>query len=88
MHRMITLAALAAALWLALATNAAGHSTTPSGPAPVGHVFVIVLENKNYVETFGANTEAKYFTGTLVPQGQLLTQYYAITTRAWATTSR
>jgi hypothetical protein len=43
---------------------------------PIKHVFVVVLENKNYVETFGANTKAKYFANTLARRGQLLTQYY------------
>jgi hypothetical protein len=44
---------------------------------PIKHVFVIVLENKNYDETFGPNSPAAYFNTTLLPQGQFLRQYYA-----------
>jgi hypothetical protein len=46
-----------------------------SGPG-IGHVFVINLENKNYATTWGKTSVAKYLNGTLVPTGQLLTQYY------------
>ena len=53
---------------------AAAAAATP----PVGHVFVVFLENKNYVETFGANTDARYFAGDLAKRGQLLTQYHGI----------
>ena len=44
----------------------------------VGHVFVIVLENKGYAETFGSNSAAPYLSQTLTSQGQLLTSYYGI----------
>lgn len=43
---------------------------------PIQHVFVIVLENKNYADTFGPNTEAPYLGKTLASEGALLTQYY------------
>jgi hypothetical protein len=56
----------------------AGCAPPASAAPPVGHVFVVVLENKNYVETFGANTKAKYFAHDLARRGQLLTQYYGI----------
>jgi hypothetical protein len=62
-----------ALLGLALAA-APARAATP----PVGHVFVVLLENKDYVETFGANSQAPYFSGTLARSGQLLTQYYGI----------
>ncbi len=43
---------------------------------PVGHVFVINLENKGYAGTFGPDSPAPYLSRTLVAQGNLLTQYY------------
>ena len=51
---------------------------TPATPAAkqIGHVFVIVLENKGYTQTFGAGSQAPYLANTLTAQGALLTQYY------------
>ena len=43
---------------------------------PVHHAFVIVLENKDYDESFGTDSAAPYLAKTLTAQGQLLTQYY------------
>ena len=45
---------------------------------PIGHVFVINLENKDYGDDVGRGSAAHYLNGTLVPQGVLLTQYYGI----------
>jgi phospholipase C len=45
---------------------------------PVKHIFIIVLENKSYTETFGPTSPAPYLSKTLTAQGQLLTQYYGI----------
>ncbi len=44
--------------------------------ARVKHVFVIVLENKTFSNTFGTSTQDPYLQKTLVPMGGLLTQYY------------
>lgn len=44
--------------------------------ANVKHVFVIVLENKTFSNTFGTSTQDPYLQKTLVPEGALLTQYY------------
>ncbi|WP_254062567.1 alkaline phosphatase family protein [Acidobacterium sp. S8] len=44
--------------------------------AYVKHVFVIVLENKNFSDTFGTSTQDPYLQKTLVPMGGLMTQYY------------
>lgn len=68
-------------LSLALVLGSCDDSSSSSGTPPVGtieHVFVIVLENKGYDETFGAGSVATYLNGTLVPQGQLLREYYGI----------
>src|SRR5580704_14790138 len=50
------------------------HVTTDA--AHVRHVFVIVLENKTFSDTFGTSTQDPYLQKTLVPEGALLTQYY------------
>jgi hypothetical protein len=50
-------------------------ATVPVLP-PVGHVFVINLENKGFDTTFGAASPAPYLSGTLRGQGVLMTQYY------------
>jgi hypothetical protein len=46
----------------------------------VRHVFVIVLENHEFGDTFGLQGHllAPYLNRTLVPQGQLLGQYYGV----------
>src|SRR5580658_332618 len=44
--------------------------------AKIKHVFVIVLENKNFDDTFGTSTQDPYLQRTLVPMGALLRQYY------------
>ncbi len=49
-------------------------STNPA--SKVKHVFVIMLENKNYDDTFGSSTQDPYLQKTLVPMGTLLTQYF------------
>lgn len=44
--------------------------------AKVRHVFIIVLENKTFGDTFGTSTQDPYLQKTLVPMGGLLTEYY------------
>jgi phospholipase C len=58
---------------LGLAVPAHGAQTTSPQ-----HVFVIVLENKNFDDTFGPNSPAPYLSKTLTSEGQLLTHYYGI----------
>src|SRR5215813_9024101 len=48
----------------------------PTAAAYVKHVFVIVLENKSFSDTFGTSTQDPYLQHTLVPMGGLLTEYY------------
>jgi hypothetical protein len=43
---------------------------------PVKHVFVIVLENKDYDQNFGPDSQAPYLAKELTAKGQLLRQYY------------
>jgi phosphatidylinositol-3-phosphatase len=46
-------------------------------PPPVRHVFVVVLENKNYDESFDP-AHAPYLAGELAARGQVLRNYYGI----------
>jgi hypothetical protein len=57
------------------ATTTAGAHASGALPA-IHHVFLIVLENKSYAETWGPNPGAPYLGTTLRAQGNLLTQYY------------
>ncbi|HEX9457668.1 MAG TPA: hypothetical protein VGA84_00910, partial [Thermoanaerobaculia bacterium] len=50
----------------------------PAAPPPIRHVFIIVLENRGFDETFGSSSLAPYLARTLTGQGQLLRQYYGI----------
>ena len=76
------------ALALASCSGSSGRSTaTTTGPTTtraaasalpaVRHVFLIVLENKSYAETWGPSPGAPYLGTTLRNQGNLLTQYFA-----------
>ncbi|HEY4640903.1 MAG TPA: alkaline phosphatase family protein, partial [Thermoanaerobaculia bacterium] len=53
-------------------------SIAAAPPPPIRHVFIIVLENKGFEETFGPSSPAQYLSRTLTAQGQLLRQYYGI----------
>jgi hypothetical protein len=47
------------------------------GVSPVRHVFVVVLENASYDQSYGPNSRVPYLAQTLRSQGVLLDQYYA-----------
>ncbi len=70
----------AAAALVALASLAAAAEVPPAaaGRPAIGHVFVVVLENKDYDATFGPGSAAAYLSRTLVGQGVLLREYYGI----------
>lgn len=51
-------------------------SSTQSCLPPIKHVFIIVLENKGFDQTFGNTSPATYLKNELTSKGQLLTQYY------------
>jgi hypothetical protein len=69
---------LVAALTAACALLAAGSAPAGAQPPPIQHVFVIVLENKAFSETFGKDSPAPYLSQTLVGQGAFVRQYYGI----------
>jgi len=61
-------------------------TTTPAPPPPtphagrIKHVFVITLASPGYDQTFGDQSEMPYLNSTLVPEGELLTNYSLLTT--------
>jgi hypothetical protein len=63
---------------LAIALLGALAAPPAQAVPPIKHVFVIVLENKDYDATFGAQSAAPYLARQLTRQGQLLTHYYGI----------
>jgi phosphatidylinositol-3-phosphatase len=71
---------LAAAVSLAVvaAVVPTGTALLPPRLPPVGHVFVIILENKEFDTTFGPDSPAHFLRDTLARQGALLRQYYGI----------
>jgi hypothetical protein len=50
---------------------------------PIKHVFVIVLENKGFAETFGNNSPAQYLAKTLTSEGALIPNYYGTVHNSW-----
>ena len=91
---VVTLAASALAGVYALALPArAGAARASDGPAsdapasdvpasaalpPIGHVFVIVLENESASTTFGPGSPAPYLSTTLRSEGAYLPNYYGV----------
>jgi hypothetical protein len=53
-----------------------GPGSVTTAAADIQHVFVLLLENKNYEDTFGTSTQDPYLQKTLVSEGALLTQYF------------
>jgi phosphatidylinositol-3-phosphatase len=51
----------------------------PAGQPPVGHVFVVLLENENADVTFAPDSPAPYLSQTLPGQGAFLPEYYGVT---------
>jgi len=58
--------------------NGGSSSSTPSTLPPVKHVFVIMLSDQGYDQTFGAPSSDPYLATTLRKQGELLPNYYAV----------
>jgi hypothetical protein len=68
--RLVATVAAATALVAALPASA-------SAVPPIKHVVIVVLENKDYEVTFGANSPAPYLAKTLPSKGAKLSNYYA-----------
>jgi hypothetical protein len=67
----------AATLVAALALGGALPARASALP-PIKHVFVVVLANKDYAQTFARGSKAPYLARTLRAEGLTLTHYYAI----------
>jgi hypothetical protein len=67
----VRLSLLVAAVLLLLAAPARAEVLPP-----IKHVFVIVLENKDFDDSFGASSPAPYLSKELTAKGQLLRQYF------------
>jgi hypothetical protein len=50
-----------------------------AGQPPIGHVFVVLLENENADTTFGPGSPAPYLSRTLPKRGAFLPEYYGVT---------
>jgi phosphatidylinositol-3-phosphatase len=62
---------------LALALTLCGVAVPAAGAAPpIDHVWVIVLENKDFDDSFGPDTEAPFLAQELTRRGELLTHYF------------
>jgi phosphatidylinositol-3-phosphatase len=66
-------------------SSSSPSTTTTTTPKPkpfvlsdIRHVFVIVLENESYSSTFGMPVDDPYLGSTLVREGALLSNFYAI----------
>ena len=72
--------ALGVAVMAAFIAGVIGAQADPSGETVphVKHVFIIVLENENADETFGANTQIPYLAQTMTSEGAYIPNYYAI----------
>jgi hypothetical protein len=59
---------------------------TPTGPQlpDVKHLFLIVLPPAGYEATFGTNSQTPYLSTELTKQGELISNYYAVTGTALA----
>lgn len=51
------------------------RAALPAGA--ISHILVVDLENESFGDTFGTGSPARYLNGTLVPAGELLSNYYA-----------
>jgi len=80
--RIVVGAFLCATVISACAGGSTAASSTPqtvqaqAATGSIGHVFVIMLENKSYSETFSGSSAAPYLAQTLTSQGALLKNYY------------
>ena len=74
LHHKWLLPTLSVALAVAFTAMSVEATPLPS----IRHIFVIVLENESYADTFGQHTLAPYLAKTLVGQGAFLKNYYAV----------
>jgi hypothetical protein len=58
-------------------TGGGGSALNPSGP-PIKHVFMVMLSDQGFNETFGHTANDPYLAKTLVKKGELVQNYYAV----------
>jgi hypothetical protein len=77
---LTALAPVAAAglLLTSIAAVPGNHSQMPAAVPPTHHVFLLMLENESFAQTFGPQSPTPYLAKTLVSQGALLHNYYGI----------
>jgi hypothetical protein len=75
-NRLVVMLGFSLAIAGSLTSGAAAQTTGYLGQ--IHHVFVIVLENKSFRETFGQASPAPYLSKELTRRGALLENYYAI----------
>jgi len=59
-------------------SNGSGASGGVAGLPPIKHVFLIMLADEPYAQTFGPESPAPYLSHTLERRGELLVRYYAV----------
>lgn len=69
---------LAVAAFIVISCSSNRDNTLSTDASRIRHVFLIMLENKTFNDTFVSSTQDIYLRKTLVPTGGLLTQYYGI----------
>jgi hypothetical protein len=74
----VLVAGLAAVSSCSSAALPAGSASANATPPPIGHVFIIVLENESASTTFGSESAAPYLSKTLTTKGAFLPNYYGI----------
>ena len=72
---LLVSAALAAAL---LPTGGRARAQSTFTPPPIGHVFIVMLENEDQSASFGPSSPATYLAHTLPSMGELLPNYFGI----------
>ena len=60
-----------------------GASQNLYGLPPIHHVFLIVLSDQGFGQTFAPTSQDHYLSNTLVDQGELITNYYAVAGTRW-----
>src|SRR5262245_58943530 len=53
------------------------HDRSPLPDGAIDHIMVIDFENENFSVTFGPDSPAVYLNKTLLPQGELIVNYFA-----------
>lgn len=72
---MLCTALLAASITSCGSSSDSGSSGLPAS-SRIGHVFVLILENEDYDNSFGASSPAPYLAQTLPAKGALAQSYY------------